>query len=131
MLRVLALLILLSTSAMAQKQLKFGDTPTTNKNPKYKQRAKDYKRKHVIHWVKKETKGLMIGNPCMERVFAEMEFVYLIEGKGQRNRKNGIQRFAHNFAAKARIFWRNGPFWKFKLKKKRKECRRQTGDYTG
>lgn len=131
MMRVFILLIFFSTSALAQKELKFGDTPTTNKDPKYKQRHKDFKRKHVIHWVKTDTKGLLIGNPCMERVFADMGFVYQVEPKGQRSSKSGAGRLIHNFAAKTRIFFRNGPFWKFKLKKKRKGCRRQTGDYTG
>ena len=131
MMRVFLLLILFSTSALAQEDLKFGDTPTTNKNPKYKQRKKDFKRKHVIHWVKKDTRGLLIGNPCMERVFADMGFVYLVQPKGQRNNKTNFGRFTHNFAAKFRILLRNGPFWKFKLKKKTKDCRRQTGDYTG
>lgn len=131
MMRILVLLIFLSTSALAQKNLKFGDTPTTNRNPKYKQRHKDFKRKPVIHWVKTETKGLLIGNPCMDRVFAEMGFVYQIEGKGQRSSKSGAARFFHNFAAKTRILLKNGPFWKFKLKKRRKACRRQTGDYNG
>lgn len=129
MLRVLLLLIFLSTSVTAQKKLDFGDTPTTNKDPKYKSNKKDFKNKRVIHWVKKETKGLMIGNPCMDRVFADMGFVYLIEPKGHGLNKNIFTRLGHNFAAKTRIFFRNGPFWKFKLKKKRKQCRRQTGDY--
>ena len=129
--RVLVLLLFLSTSAIAQQELKFGDTPTTNKNPKYKQRHKDYKRKHPIHWVKKDARGLLIGNPCMEKVFRDMGFVYLVQPKGQRGNKTNFGRFTHNFFAKFGILFRNGPFWKFKLKKKRKDCRAQTGDYNG
>lgn len=115
----------------AQEKLEFGDTPTTNTNPKYRSNPKDHKNRRVIHWVKTSSKGLLLGNRCMEEVISEMGFVYLIQTKGQEGNKNRFNRFAHNFAAKFRILLRNGPFWKFKLKKKTNECRRETGDFVG
>jgi len=118
----------------AQDKLIFGDTPATNKSPKYKPSSKDYKSKKPIEWVKNSPKGLLIGNPCMEAVRKKMGFVYVIQTKTQtkyKTRMNGFDRFWHNLVAKLKITLRNGPFWKFKLKKKRKECREITSDFVG
>ncbi|MEM6358913.1 MAG: hypothetical protein AAF149_05970 [Bacteroidota bacterium] len=115
----------------AQKKLEFGDTPTTNAKPKYRSNPKEHKNRRVIHWIKTSSKGLLLGNRCVEKVTTDMGFVYLIQPKGQKGYKNGFNRFTHNFAAKFRILLRNGPFWKFKLKKKTNECRKETGDFVG
>ncbi len=116
---------------LAQDKLEFGDTPTTTKSPKYKSDHKDFKKKRPIQWVKKSSKGLLIGNPCMEEFTQSLGFVYLIQPKGTAPNKNGLQRNLHNFGAKMRITLRNGPFWKFRLKKKRRECGTETGDFVG
>lgn len=116
---------------MAQDKLVFGDTPTTAKSPKYKSNPKEYKEKRPIQWVKSSSKGLLIGNPCMEEVTNDMGFVYLVQPKGQEPNKSGFERNIHNFFAKIRITLRNGPLWKFKLKKKRRECGTETGDIVG
>lgn len=119
----------------AQDGLQFGDTGTTTKSPKYKSRKKDFKEKKPIEWVKNSPNGLLLGNPCMEEVTTEMGFIYVIQTKNQTKfggqKMNGFDRFWHNLGAKLRIMFKNGPFWKFKLKKKRKECRELTGDYVG
>ena len=117
---LLCIFCLLGTSLLAQEKLDFGDTGTTNKAPKYKSNPKDYKQKRPIQWVKNTAKDLLIGNPCMEEVTQEMGFVYLIQPKGASPNKNDVQRLMHNLFAKLAITFRNGPFWKFKLKKKRK-----------
>ena len=121
---------------MSQDKLEFGDTGTTTKNPKYKSNKKDYKTKKPIEWVKNSPKGLLIGNPCMEAVTEKMGFIYVIQSKIPQSKYGGIrltgfERFWHNMFAKLRITFKNGPFWKLKLKKKRKECRAVTGDYVG
>ncbi|MEM6524826.1 MAG: hypothetical protein AAGF85_04250 [Bacteroidota bacterium] len=131
--RVFFLLVLLSFgyASLAQEKLEFGDTPTTNINPKYRSNHRDYKDRRIIHWVKTSPKGLLLGNRCMEEVTSKMGFVYLLQPNGLEGNKSGLNRFAHNFAAKLRITLRNGPFWRFKLKKKTKECRKETGDFVG
>lgn len=128
---LVVLLCVLTQTLRAQEKLEFGDTPTTNLDPKYKSNHKDHKNRPIIHWVKTSTKGLLLGNRCMEEVTSEMGFVYLIQNKGQAGNRSGFNRFTHNFAAKLRITLRNGPFWRFKLKKKTKECRKETGDFVG
>lgn len=118
--------------SQAQDDLKFGDTRTTNrKSPTYKSRNKDFRKTHLIQWIKNDTKGLLLGNKCMEEVTRSMRFEYVVQPKGQPGNRSEFGRLTHNFFAKLGITFRNGPFWKFKLKKKRKECRRKTGDYMG
>lgn len=67
----------------------------------------------------------------MEEITQDMGFVYLVQPKGQAYNDNGFERNLHNFFAKLRITLKNGPFWKFKLKKWRKKCRAETGDFVG
>ncbi|MDX1628501.1 MAG: hypothetical protein R3345_07365, partial [Fulvivirga sp.] len=127
---VLGIIAVLTISfAMAQKKLEFGDTPTTTKHPKYAPNHKAYKEKKPVEWVKNSPEGLLLGNKCMEEVLREMGIMYVLQTKNQpaKYRLNGFERFWHNLWAKLRITFRNGPFWKLKLKKRRRECRRLTG----
>lgn len=122
----------IATYSVAQDKLDFGDTPTTNLNPKYKSDKKDYKAKRPVQWVKNSPKDLMLGNPCMDEVTDEMGFVYVVQTKNQTyGRMSGFARFWHNLAAKSRIMLKNGPLWKFKLKRKRKRCEALTNNYMG
>ena len=128
---VLIVLCLITVQVQAQDDLKFGDTGTTAKAPKYKSNPKDYKKQRPIQWVKNDARNLLIGNPCMEEMTQRMGFVYLIQPKGESPNENEVQRNLHNFFAKLKITFRNGPFWKFKLKKKRRNCGAETGDFVG
>ena len=123
--------IVLSPAILAQEKLEFGDTPTTTSSPKYKPRNKDHRQRTLIHWVKKSSKGLYMGNKCVDELTSSMGFIYLIQVKGQAGYRSEFDRLLHNFGAKTGIFFRNGPFWKYKLKKKTKDCRRRMGDYVG
>ena len=128
---MICLMLLCAGDLFAQDKLEFGDTPTTSKAPKYHSKHEDHKEKRKIYWVKNTSRGLLIGNPCMEEVMDDMGFVYLVQPKGQHLNKNELQRNLHNFFAKMGIMFRNGPFWKFKLKKWRGRCGAETGDFVG
>ena len=119
------------TTAVGQDDLVFGDTANTNTSPSNNQQDKNHKEKKVVLWIKNETKGLLIGNPCMEDVLSEMGFNYLIQFKGEPGQKNGVARYFYNKRTKTVIFFRNGPFWRTKLRKRRRECRSQTRDFVG
>lgn len=60
-----------------------------------------------------------------------MGFQYLAVPKGQPPYKNGFSKFWHNLGVKLVLLFKNGPFWKMKLNKKRKECRFGSGDFVG
>ncbi|MBL6448028.1 hypothetical protein JMN32_17050 [Fulvivirga sp. 29W222] len=123
--------LLSAGTCYGQDDLKFGDTGTTNKASKYKPNAKMHKKRRMIQWVKSDAAGLLQGNRCMDEITNDMGFVYVVQPKGQVGNRSEFGRLAHNFFAKIGITFRNGPFWKFKLKKKRRECRRSTGDFVG
>lgn len=125
------LLVSISSFAQDEDDLKFGNTATTNKSPTNKPKHKELKKKRPIQWVKNNPEGLLLGNKCMQDVTTDMGFEYVIQHKGQSSYKSEVARLAHNLTAKIGILFRNGPFWKFKLKKRRKECREKTGDYVG
>lgn len=129
---VILFFLLMCLSGYAQDDdLKFGNTATTNKSPTNKPRHKELKSKRPIHWIKNDPGDLLLGNKCMEDLTTDMGFEYVVQVKGKHGYKSEIERLAHNLTAKIGIMFRNGPFWKFKLKKKRKECREKTGDYVG
>lgn len=128
---ILLLLLLTTSTTYCQDKLVFGDTANTNTMPTNKREDKSQKQKRVVQWVKNDSKGLLIGNPCMEDVMAEMGFTYLIQMKGVSVYKNNIGRYFHNKGVKITLFFRNGPFWRMKLNRKRRECRLQTRDFVG
>jgi len=115
----------------AQSSKDFGTTGNTSKKPHHKRNDKPHQDRRLAHWIKNDSKGLLIGNACMNDVTHGMGFEYVVQIKGQPGNRTGFGRFMHNFGTKTVILFRNGPFWKFKLKRKRNECRRLTGDHLG
>jgi hypothetical protein len=129
---VSVLLLFTSLSLVyGQNDLVFGDTANTNTAPSNKQLDKSQKSRKIVLWIKNDSKGLLIGNPCMEDVLQEMGFNYLIQFKGKPGQKKALARYIHNKGVKTTIFFRNGPFWRMKLNKKRRECRLSTRDFVG
>jgi hypothetical protein len=45
--------------------------------------------------------------------------------------RNELAIYAHNFITHIALTFRNGPFWKRKVKKRIKFCRTTTGDFIG
>lgn len=131
------IVFLISIPLHAQEKLNFGDTENTApKSPTYKANDKQYKQRKPVEIIKTSSKGLLIGNPCMEEVYNELGLRYTIQrkeyaGRPNANYVNGFYRFFINLGAKVKLLFRNGPFWKFKLNKKRKECRELSGDFVG
>ncbi len=108
-----------------------GTTGNTSHNPRNTHNPKDHQNRRLVHWIKNDSKDLLIGNACMNEVTHGMGFEYVVQLKGQPGNRHEFGRLINNFGAKTTIFFRNGPFWKIKLKRKRKECRRLTGDHIG
>lgn len=106
-------------------------TDKTSKDPTEHRHDRDFKRKKLLAWIKNDTQGTLTGNRCFEEVTKKMGFEYVVQPRGNPLNKSDFSRFANNFGVKMGIFFRNGPFWKFKLKKERKRCRKQMGDFTG
>lgn len=126
------LLFLIHGFVHSQDKLEFGDTPTTSLHPKYKQNPKDYKKQNVIYFIKNNGKGLFLGNSCVEEIYAKMGFTYLVQvDKNHPSQKHFPARQFHNLGASMLVFFKNGPFWRMRVRKKRKECLLQTRDFMG
>ncbi|MGK7389008.1 MAG: hypothetical protein ACNS60_01600 [Candidatus Cyclobacteriaceae bacterium M2_1C_046] len=129
--RVLLLIFLLLYTADGFAQsYEGGTTSKTSLKPFHKERNED-KKKSLLAWIKNDPKKTLIGNRCMEEVTQEMGFEYVLQPKGQPGNRSEFGRLVHNFGVKVGLLFKNGPFWKIKLNKKRKECMAKTGDYMG
>lgn len=122
---------ILAFSASSQDKLDFGDTEKTNEKPTYKSDPSKFEAKRIRHWIVNKPRGTLKGNKCFEDVCNEMGFEFVVQSKDQRGSYNGLRRVLHNFGVKTTLLFKNGPFWKLKLRKKRKECLRETHDFNG
>ncbi len=87
--------------------------------------------KNYLTILKRNTRGTGIGNKCVEDQTMKMGFRYMLVPKQGPGSRSGAGVLLHNAGAKFLLFFRNGPLWTVRLKKKVKECRRKTGDYIG
>lgn len=124
-------LTVFSCDIYSQEVLNFGDTEKTNENPTYESDPTNYSSKRIRHWIVNKPEGTLRGNKCFEDVCAEMGFEFVIQSKDQEGSYNNFQRFLHNLGVKTTLLFQNGPFWRFKLRKMKKECIRQSHDFMG
>jgi len=106
-------------------------TPNTVKDASPDPKKQGPKNRKIRYIVTEDTKKTLAGNACFEEVTREMGFMYLAVPKGQAPYEDGFSRWWHNLGVKFVIFFKNGPFWKIKVKKKREYCKYSSGDYVG
>ncbi len=73
--------------------------------------------------------GLLLGNPCAEEVMRYYLFHYEIVP--QQQGISGSRYFFHNTWANIKLFFKNSPGWKKRMRKKIATCRIKTGDFVG
>lgn len=112
-----------------EKSLVTGKEVTISIRGEYKDMAKTVERYRPIIIFKRESGTLMLGNPCAERVMRRYRFTY--ELVPQNLNMSPFRYFFHNFWAKTRLMFKNGPFWKGKMRRKIEKCRELTGDFVG
>jgi len=132
--RIITLIIflgLLSTQLMyAQKSIPA--TSTTDVKAKLnKKRERPKGKRHYMTIIKTNTKNTLYGNKCFEDFTRKLGFVYEIQVKGQSGSLNGFTRFWHNAATKTGLVFTAWPWWKLRLNKRYKECRKSSGDFVG
>lgn len=131
MMRLLLILYFVFSSPVVFSQKKdFGSTTSTSLNPTHVSKN-PVKQKRLLSWIKNHPRNTLIGNKCMEEITHEMGFEYVLQPKGRQGNTNEFERLIHNFGVKTTLFFKNGPFWKFKLKKMRRQCKARSGDYVG
>lgn len=127
-------LIITSLSIVSTSVAQNGDPVKTNKTDpdvKLKKNKERPKRKRYVQIIKNNTKGILYGNKCFEDFTKSRGYEYVVQPKGNARNRSNLGRFLHNFGVKFVILIKNGPFWKIKEKKKKKECKLKTGDYVG
>jgi hypothetical protein len=122
-----------STVAIAQTEDLKKNMPTqkTSFNPNVDRNSlpripRDYK-----YIIKNNTKGIYYGNPCALQVTRKMGFEYDVQVKWTQGSISQFSRNWKNLKVKTGIILRHSPFWKFRLKKKLRDCGLKTGDRVG
>jgi hypothetical protein len=128
---LLALPLLVATLVLAQDNSDYFPTQNTTKDARPDPRKQGPKEPRVRYIITNDTKNTLAGNYCFEEETRKMGFLYLAVPKGLPPNKNDLSRWWHNLGVKTVILLKNGPFWKDRVNKMRKECRIRMGDYTG
>lgn len=106
-------------------------TQATNPDARPDAKKQGPKRKRVRYIIRSDSKETLSGNKCFEEVTQDFGFEYLIVPGNLPPNRNGFSRFMHNLGVNTVLFFRNGPLWKTRLKKKYNQCRYQYGDFVG
>lgn len=124
--------MLISATVSAQQR---GDevlsTQATDPDARPDAKKQHPKRKRIHYIVKSNPRNTLKGNQCFEEVTRKFGFEYLIAPEDYRPNRNGFSRWMHNAGVKFILFFRNGPGWQIRMKKKYKECKYRYGDFTG
>ena len=106
-------------------------TGATDKETKVNKKKQGPKKRRLLYIVRKDTKRILYGNRCFLDVQRAMGFEYLVQPKGQPLNRNGFGRNMHNLGIKFVLLFKNGPFWQIRLSKRKKDCRKLSGDFVG
>jgi hypothetical protein len=128
------LLMLSGFNAVGQTEERITATAKTSMSEEVLSRLEEVKslkkqRSHQI--VTTDLRNIGYGNRCVMEATHKLGFTYVPMPINEVERKSGFYYFIHNQAARFKVTLKNGPFWQHKLKKRIKECRRTTGDFTG
>ena len=133
MLRI-AIIVLVSFLAteysVAQETIPKTSTTDTDAKIKKKKERPEGKR-HYMTIIKTDTKKTLYGNKCFEDFTRQLGFVYEIQVTGQSGSLNGFSRFWHNAGTKTALVFTAWPWWKLRVNKRYKECRKSSGDFVG
>jgi hypothetical protein len=119
------------SQSMADAGEEIISTQATDPNAKPDARKQAPKKARYRYIIKNNSKRTLKGNKCFEEVTRNFGFEYLIAPKDLPPQRTGMGRWMHNFGVKFILFFRNGPLWQIKLKKKYNQCKYQYGDFVG
>ena len=106
-------------------------TQATDSHARPDARKQGPKKKTYRYLIKSDSKNTLKGNKCFEEVTRKFGFEYLITPPNLPPNQSGFKRWTHNFGVKFILFFRNGPGWQIRMKKKYKECKYRYGDFVG
>lgn len=126
---VIVVLVVVASPVWAQETM-----PKSNLiDPKAKvdKKKERPKKKRYMTIVKNNTKGILYGNKCFEEFTQELGFVYAVQNKNSSGSLNGVARFFHNAGTKITLVFTAWPWWKLRVNKKKKDCKKLSGDFVG
>jgi len=107
------------------------ETRATSTRARKEARKQAPKKTHYRYIIKSNSKHTLKGNKCFEAVTHHFGFEYLIAPQDLPPNTSGFKRWIHNFGVKFILFFRNGPGWQLRLKKRYEECKYRYGDFVG
>ena len=87
--------------------------------------------KEYMHFYLTNTRGVLLGNKCMDDYTEKMGFRYVMMPPDQEGSLSPAQIRLNNFGVKFALLLKNGPFWHHRLNKKIRVCREKSGDFMG
>ena len=111
------------------KEKDFGYSSTTDYYDARKYEKKT--RTALIGLYSKDPAETLMGNECVESYTRELGFEYVYPFSSPGIPRNDLYIFANNRWNGLRLMFKNGLFWKRKVKKRIKACRLSSGDYRG
>ena len=127
---VIFISMLATELSFAQETIPKTSTTDTDVKIKKKKDRPEGKR-HYMTIIKTNTKNTLYGNKCFEDYTRQLGFVYEIQVKDQSGSLNGFSRFWHNAGTKTALVFTAWPWWKLRVNKRYKECRKSSGDFVG
>jgi hypothetical protein len=116
-----------SKESAASKPFKFSSTTDYYDAERFE--AVKKKRTRILYT--HNTKKVLLGNYCVTEFTQSLGFEYQPAFVNATEPRNELAIYAHNFITNIALTFRNGPFWKRKVKKRIKFCRTTTGDFIG
>ncbi len=121
--------LLISRSGFCQENMpKTNSIDINAKIDKKKERPEKQRYKTII---KNDTKRILYGNKCFEEFTQSLGFMYEVQNKNTSGSLNGPAKFLHNAGTKTALFFTAWPWWKLRINKKKKDCRKLSGDFVG
>lgn len=132
---IFVLLVLFTPGALSQSMAIAEEdvisTQATDPNARPDAKKQGPKKQRYLYIIRDNSMNTLKGNKCFEEVTRDYGFEYLIAPKKQPPRETKFGRWMHNMGVKTILFFRNGPFWQIRLKKKYNQCKYQYGDFVG
>jgi hypothetical protein len=125
------MLLLVECAYSQQAREDYTETEATDSNAKPDARNMGPKKNKIAYLIKNNPAGTLYGNPCFKEVSHGFGFEYLVVPAGVAPNSNGFSRSVHNLGINIKLFFRNGPLWKSRMKKKFERCKYGYGDFVG
>lgn len=128
---VFILILLMSSTGVLLAQETIPKTNSIDPNAKIDKEKERPEKKRYMTIIKNDTKGILYGNRCFEEFTQSLGFMYAVQNTNGSGGLNGPARFFHNAGTKTALFFTAWPWWKLRVNKKQKDCRKLSGDFVG